>query len=437
MVDALAMFGGTPAVTTPQPHEVWPPLADLAELDDLVAQRNCDISIKGRTGPILRLEQAFRSFLGCLPQFVVSFNSGTSALTAAYVGLGLGPGDEVIGPALTFHAALSPLFLLGAEPVLVDIERDSRCIDPDAIEAAITPRTKAVTVVHQWGHPADMDAVLRIVRKHDLRLVEDCSHAHGSRYKGKPCGTFGDVAVFSLQANKAVYAGEGGLLVTSDPRIHARATLLGHYRDRSRDELKTTDDARFWVTGYGQKLRMSPLNAVVAIHALRHFPQRREGRHVCLNHFRRRLAEISYIEPPWVSPEVDMGGWYGFKPLVLPARIPGVTRATLVRALAAEGVEVAAPSGGLLAREPLFAEPSGPIFGRQRAVLPPDPAAFPVASHVESWSLSLPTFYRPVEHIPLIDQYINAFKKIQSWAPLLATGQHSRRLAEPQPVGGV
>jgi dTDP-4-amino-4,6-dideoxygalactose transaminase len=425
MIEALALFGGPKTVCTPLPHEVWPPPAHPEEMSELLAQRNRDISIKGRAGPIRRLEDDFLAFLEGRRRYAITMNSGTSALTAAYFALGVKPGVRVVGPVLTFHAALSPVRLLGGEVDLVDIERDTRCIDPRELETAITPQTRVVTVVHQWGHPANLDAILSIVRKYDLKLVEDCSHAHGSEYRGRPVGTFGDAAVFSLQANKAVFAGEGGILVTDDPDLHARATLLGHYRDRSRDELAGTPHARFWVTGFGQKLRMSPLNAIVAIHALKNFPSVREGRHACLNHFRHRLAEVDYVEPPSVGPDVDMGAWYGFKPLMRPDRAPGVPRDTLVRALAAEGVEVTAPSGGILACEPLFAEATDPLSGRVRPA-PQLSRCFPVAEHVDSYGLSLPTFYDPEAHLPLIDQYIEAFQKV---------GRNLDRLAASKGLG--
>lgn len=301
MSENLALLGGKPAVSIPHPHEVWPPPASQAELEDIAQQRNRDISIKGKSGPIHDFEEAFKSFLENEAQYTVSFNSGTSALLAAYFAIGIEEGDEVIGPCLTFHAALSPLYLLRAKPVLVDIDINNRCIDPEKIEERITDKTRAITVVHQWGHPAKMDTILSIAKKHSLKVVEDCSHAHGSRYRGKLCGTFGDVAVFSLQANKALFAGEGGILVTNSVLYHDRATLLGHYRDRSRDEVVDPNLQEYWVTGFGLKLRMSPFNAIVAKHSLERFPQIKPGRHVCLKYFIERIKEVEYIVPPMLQ----------------------------------------------------------------------------------------------------------------------------------------
>lgn len=176
--------------------------ADEAELSEPAAQRNTDISIKGNSGPIGRLEDDFLAFLDGGARFAVTFNSGTSALFAAYFALRVREGVDVVGPALTYHAALSPVFALRGDVVLADIDPHTRGLDPKALQAALTEHTKVVTVVHQWGHPCDMDAILRIAERHGLRVLEDCSHAHGSRYKGRPVGTFGDAAVFSSRPTR-------------------------------------------------------------------------------------------------------------------------------------------------------------------------------------------------------------------------------------------
>ncbi|MET9399372.1 DegT/DnrJ/EryC1/StrS family aminotransferase [Kitasatospora sp. NPDC002965] len=409
--ERLALLGGAPAISRPLPHEVWPPPADEAELSELAAQRNTDISIKGNSGPIGRLEADFLAFLNGGARYAVTFNSGTSALLAAYFALGVREGVDVVGPALTYHAALSPVFALRGDVVLADIDPDTRGLDPKALQSALTEHTKVVTVVHQWGHPCDMDAILSIAERHGLRVLEDCSHAHGSRYKGRPVGTFGDAAVFSLQANKAVYAGEGGILVTSDPGIQDRATLLGHYRDRSRDSVLDEDLRAHWVTGFGLKLRMSPFNAIVARHALAAFPARKEARHRCLRHLGEQLADVEYLQQVHVADHVDMGAWYGYKPLYRPQALGGVPRSVLIRALRAEGMEVGAPSGPRLSTLPLYARTENPLFpGVPKKAT--TPGADSQAEYVEQHALSLPTFTAWPDDTVLIDQYAEAFRKI-------------------------
>ncbi|MFJ8436050.1 DegT/DnrJ/EryC1/StrS family aminotransferase [Kitasatospora sp. NPDC094019] len=409
--ERLALLGGAPAISRPLPHEVWPPPADRAELAELAEQRNTDISIKGNSGPIGRLEADFLAFLDGGARYAVTFNSGTSALLAAYFALGVREGVDVVGPALTYHAALSPVFALRGDVVLADIDPDTRGLDPKALQSALTEHTRVVTVVHQWGHPCDMDAILSIAERYGLRVLEDCSHAHGSRYKGRPVGTFGDAAVFSLQANKAVFAGEGGILVTSDPGVQDRATLLGHYRDRSRVSVLDEDLRAHWVTGFGLKLRMSPFNAIVARHALAAFPARKEARHRCLRHLGEQLADVEYLERVHVADDVDMGAWYGYKPLYRPQALGGVPRSVLIEALRAEGMEVGAPSGPRLSTLPLYSRPENPLFpGVPKKATAP--GAGSQAEHVEQHALSLPTFTSWPDDTALIDQYAEAFRKI-------------------------
>lgn len=415
----LALLGGQPAVSQPLPHEVWPPPAEQAELTELAAQRDLDISIKGSSGPIRRLEDAFRAFLEDQVRWAVTFNSGTSALYAAYFALGVRDGAEVVGPALTYHAALSPVHALRGDVVLADIDPLTRGIDPAALERALTERTKVITVVHQWGHPCDMDAVLRVAERHGLAVLEDCSHAHGSRYKGRLCGTFGDAAVFSLQANKAVYAGEGGILVTNDATVHDRATLLGHYRDRAREEVVDEALREYWVTGFGLKLRMSPFNAIVARHSLEHFPDRMRDRHAALRYLRDRLAEVPYLEPVHIADDVGMGAWYGYKPLFRPDALPDVSRELLIRALRAEGLEIGAPSGPRLSTLPLYEASENPLFpGLPK--FPNSASSHPVAADVEARALSLPTFNAWPGDKSLIDGYAQAFLKVARHGSALA-----------------
>jgi dTDP-4-amino-4,6-dideoxygalactose transaminase len=406
----LALLGGDPTVTRSLPHEIWPPQASAAELEDLARQRQTDIRISGNAGPVGEFEHAFLDFLDRKVAHAVAFNAGTSALLAAYYAVGVRPGDEIIAPDLTYHAAASPAFMLGASVVVADIDAQTRCIDPSTVEALVTERTKAITVVHQWGHPADMDALLKIAQKHGLRVVEDCSHAHGSRYQGRLCGTFGDVAVFSLQANKAVFAGEGGILVTNDSSIQDRAILLGHYRDRARSDVEDAVLSTYWATGAGLKLRMSVFNAIVALHSLKAFPERMAGRHKCLEYLNAGLAGVDYLEPVHIAPDVSMGAWYGFKPLYRQEKL-GVSRATLVKALQAEGLEISAPSGDQLSAQPLYQHDHGAVRLYPSKVAN-SPLRQPVANRVASAALSLPTFYDWESDRPLIDGYLEAVAKI-------------------------
>src|SRR5262249_48504760 len=149
----------------------------------------------------------------------VACSNGTSALHLAIDVLGIGAGDEVLCPDLTFIAPANMIRLTGARPVLVDIEPGSWAIDPEAMTRKITPRTKAVMVVHPFGHAADLDPITEIAAKHKLRIIEDVAEAPGGRYRGKLLGTFGDLACYSFYANKVITTGEGGMVITRDAEL--------------------------------------------------------------------------------------------------------------------------------------------------------------------------------------------------------------------------
>jgi len=402
-------------VNIEHPHEIWPPAASQEELNDLIVQRNLDIGIKGKTGPIEKFENAFLDFLENKAKFSLSFNSGTSGLFAAYFAIGIEEGDEVIGPALTYHAALSPVYILKGSVVLCDIDEKTRCIDARKIEKLITKKTKAITVVHQWGHPAEMDTILSLAKKYNLYVIEDCSHAHGSKYKGRVCGTMGDVGVFSLQTNKAIFAGEGGILVTNKTKLYERATLLGHYRDRCKEEIKDPKLNTLWPTGFGLKLRLSPFNAIVAYHSLINFPEIKRNRHKCLNYFNSMIQKkLKSIIPHFVDDNVEMGAWYGMKPLYNQSVFPQLGRDKFIKIMNDCGIEVSAPSGGVLSKMPLYSSTTSIPYMSNFVQISNLFADVPVAKDVESRAFSFPTFYNFEKDKETIDQYINVIMDIET-----------------------
>ncbi len=177
-------------------------------------------------GPaVSEFEDAFAKY--CEARYCIASNSGTSALHLALLAAGVGPGDEVITVPFTFVATTAAIEYAGAQPVLVDIEPSTFTMDPAKIEAAITPRTKAIMPVHLYGHPADMDAILAIARKHGLLVIEDAAQAHGAEYKGRRTGGIGDLACFSFYPGKNLGAyGEGGAVTTNNPEYAEKIRLL-------------------------------------------------------------------------------------------------------------------------------------------------------------------------------------------------------------------
>lgn len=180
------------------------------------------ISSKGRF--IEEFENAFSR--SCNAQYGVSCSNGTTAIHLALKSLGIGPGNEVIVPDFTLIADATMVFLSGARPVMVDVDQETWCIDPERIREKITKRTKAIIVVHMYGHPCDMDKIAQIAGEHNLFIIEDAAQAHGTEYKSRPVGSIGHVGCFSFYATKTLTTGEGGMLVTSYKDIADRAKIL-------------------------------------------------------------------------------------------------------------------------------------------------------------------------------------------------------------------
>jgi dTDP-4-amino-4,6-dideoxygalactose transaminase len=213
----------TPATATPFLPFALPDI-DEAEIDAVVA---CLRSGWVTTGPATRqFEQDFAAYLGGGLQ-AISVNSATAGLHLALESLGIGPGDDVIVPTLTFTATAEVVRYLGARPVFVDVEPDRMTLSVDAVEAALTPHTRAIVPVHYAGLACDMDALLDLARRHGLRVVEDAAHAFPTRYKGRLVGTLdSDITVFSFYANKTMTTGEGGMVVTRDPDLARRVRVM-------------------------------------------------------------------------------------------------------------------------------------------------------------------------------------------------------------------
>jgi dTDP-4-amino-4,6-dideoxygalactose transaminase len=207
----LALNGGSPAKQKPFP--LWPHYDDSEKkaLYDVLESR-----IWWRTPgtKTLEFEQAFAQFHGA--KYGIAVTNGTAALEVTMSALGICPGDEVIIPDYTFVATASAVLYAGAIPVTVDVSPHTYCLDPQLAEVAITSRTKAIIAVHMGGHPADLDALADLAARKNLALVEDCSHAHASEWKGRRIGTFGTAGTFSFQSSKLMTAGEGGIIVTND-----------------------------------------------------------------------------------------------------------------------------------------------------------------------------------------------------------------------------
>lgn len=200
-----------------------------------------------------KFEKDFSQYCG--RKYGVSVSSGTAALHLALGALGIEKEDEVIIPNFTFIAVANTVLYQGAKPVLVDIEQDTWNIDPQKIEEKITPRTKVIIPVHIYGHSADMDSILEIAKNHSLKIVEDSAEAHSSEYKGKKCGSFGDISCFSFYGNKTITTGEGGMCLTDNEELYKKMLLLRDHGMRK--------EKKYWHEVIGYNYRLTNLQAAL------------------------------------------------------------------------------------------------------------------------------------------------------------------------------
>jgi dTDP-4-amino-4,6-dideoxygalactose transaminase len=340
----LAIFGGRRAVTV-KGRDRWRKvgLRDLAKIG-LLGLLDYNTWVAG--GPIAWFERDFCRM--AQTTYGILMNSGTSALHSAYLALGVGPGDEVIVPAYTFFASAAPVLMCGATPVFCDIDPDTLTADVNHVESLITPRTKAICVVHVWGFPAAMDTLVALAKRHSVALVEDCSHAHGARYRGRSVGSWGDVGCFSLQGNKAVSGGELGIAVTNDPEIHDRILRVGHYGRILKTAASDIHDAE--ELSLGVKYRPHLYGVMLASGSLRRLPR--------LNQLRKRndailaetLGDCSAVQPIQLLPEAERGGYLEFILRYRPEHAGGWPRGAFVNACRAEGVPISADRYTLIGR---------------------------------------------------------------------------------------
>lgn len=240
---------------------------------------------------VTQFEEEFASYCGATE--CIALNSGTSALHLALLSAGVGAGDEVITVPFTFVASVAAVLYTGATPVLIDIDPLSFTINPAAIEAAVTPRTKAILPVHLYGHPADMDPILEIARRHGLVVIEDAAQAHGAKYKGRAVGSLGDIACFSFYPTKNLGAyGEGGAVTTNSAECARTIRML---RDWGQDR-------KYHHLLRGFNCRMEGLQGAILRVKLRHLDQWTEARRAAASKYNRLLADCGVERPtemPW------------------------------------------------------------------------------------------------------------------------------------------
>ncbi|HET8871351.1 MAG TPA: DegT/DnrJ/EryC1/StrS family aminotransferase [Aquabacterium sp.] len=295
------------------------------------------------TGPkARRFEQEFVSYLGDDGLQAIAVNSATAGLHLALEALGIGPGDEVITTTHTFTATAEVVRYLGADVKLVDIDPATLNIDPAAIEAAITPRTKAIMPVHYAGLAVDMDAVFAIADKHGLKVVEDAAHALPTTYKQKMVGLLrSDAVVFSFYANKTMTTGEGGMLVTRDAQLAARAKVMrlhGINRDAFDRFTAKVPSWYYEIVAPGFKYNLTDIAAALGLHQLKRLPGFQVRREAIAARYDEALADLPLILPPRPQHAGDLHSWHLY--VVRLADDAPIQRDQLIDSLFADGIGV-------------------------------------------------------------------------------------------------
>jgi len=352
--EPLAVFGGKPVIVASTKLTRWP-LISQEEAQQVAAVLQGAPIFGCDSDQVVQLENQWLRYVGAA--YCRAVGSGTAGLHMALWGAGVGPGDEVLLPAYSFMASALVILHVGAIPVFVDVHRQSYNINPALIESQITPRTKALMVVHLAGLPADMDEISAIAHRHGLAVIEDCAHAHGATYRGEKTGSLGDAASFSLNGVKNMVAGEAGLFTTRHRSYYDRAeglwlrVTLGAPRESEKYPLATL----------GYNYRCSVVAAALAREQLKRLDELNAVRRRNCERLSAQLCNIPGVIPPAV-PEDRTHAYHMYRVRFDPRALgldvnPAEFRAKVVAALAAEGVLCRSWMNWTLPELPIFARP--------------------------------------------------------------------------------
>jgi len=372
-----------------------------------------------------QFEKEFASWIGA--KYALGFNNGTSAIYAAMWACGVGAGDEIIAPSMTYWASAAQALALGATVNFCDILPDTLCIDPDDIEHRIGPKTKAIVVVHYAGHPADMDRIMAIAHKHGVLVLEDNSHAQGSLYKGQRCGIIGDIGAMSLMAGKSFAVGEAGMVTTNSRQLYERCISFAHYERTGAPsrfnpvDNQLTDPGLQHFSGVplgAVKGRMNQTCSAMGRVQLKYYDQRIQEIQDSMNYFWDGLEGLPGLHPHRISSEVGtMGGWYYPQGLYRASELGGLSSDLFSRAVNAEGIRQCFPGGNSpLHIHPYFNDSDLFHMGRPTAVafgqrdVRQGLGSLPVSENIHDITVAVPWF----KHLdkPVIKQYCLAFRKV-------------------------
>ena len=409
----LAIRGGDPAVTLPAP--AWP-LSDEAD-----AQRLLEVVRSGSWSWLGEHERAFcrayADFLGT--DYCLCMSNGTVSLQCALQAVGVEPGHEVIVPGLTWVATAQAALDVGADVVLVDIDPETLCLAPDAVRDAITARTKAILPVHVYGCMCDMDAIMSIAREHDLKVVEDAAHQHGSRWRGAAAGTIGDAGSFSFQQSKPLTSGEGGAMVCADPAVYETGFALKQVgwvpEDIGTDPFM--EKARKPANRYGHNYRITEMQACLLRGGLARLPGQIAQREAAVAYLRERLTAMGGpLRLAHRDQRVSCQAYYCATLHVEAQQLGKATRDQYLQALGAEGI----PLG--VAYDPVYRNPLLNLYDRTSPVPYRDPGRIqdyaalrlPNAEHACTVSAAFLGHMHLLGSREYIDQLLDGIRKVNA-----------------------
>lgn len=405
--DTLAMSGGAKAVTVPPKHVTaltrWPRYGEEEKkaLGDL-------LDSNGFYAELPAFEKEWQEYTGS--PFVRNHINGTSALTSMYFALDLPPGSEILVPSYTFFATCLSMRFFGYVPVFVDIDPKTACFDLEDAKRKLTPRTKALTVMHSWGLPCELDRISDWAKEKGLILLEDAAHAHGASMQGRKTGTWGAMGIFSFQASKAMPAIEGGMGMYATKEYFERATTFGHYDLPGKFEA-TSPMRGYDGTGFGQKYRMHPLAAALARQQLKRLDSLNGMARKNVKELNQHLTQLEGITEPFERPD-QQRVYYAYNILFMDFGKLGFTRERLIKALTAEGVSVKFWDYPEQHKLKIYSE------AKWWHHAPTIPHTMPGTDYVNANHIMLPLFYD--EASELNEQYARAFQKIWAHRQVLA-----------------
>ena len=334
----LAILGGTPVVDKATAEADFARCFTWPIVNDAMRKASDDVLVKCKMSGrdiAIEFEKKFAAWNGT--KYAVSCLNGTTALNTAFYAIGIGPGDEVICPSITMWASCMGVVNLGGTVVFCDVREKDLTVDPASFEAHITPRTKAIVVVHYMGSPCDMDPIMAIAKKHGLKVIEDVSHAQGGLYKGRKLGSIGDIGAMSLMSGKSFAIGEAGMMVMNDPVYYEKSIRWGMYGRMNGLTPAAIFDRTFDVPFGGIKNRLNQCTAAVGLEQLKKYDAERADIEKAELYYHEQIKDIpwmSILYPEWTNS--NKAGWYATRCHYHPERAMGLDNRVIAEALSAE-----------------------------------------------------------------------------------------------------